>query len=311
MITRMLTSDDEYLHQPTTDPTWNESRYVDFYDSTTNVGGWLRMGMRPNQQHCEASACLYLPDGRVTFSYQRSSIENNGTEAGGQIWNVGDPYRRLTASFAGPMIAMADPWQLLQPKTAFATNPRVHAEIDLQLRSEGLPAVMGSDQAHIDTIFLPGQADWHFQQLCWTSGTIQVDEQRFDVTGRGGRDRSWGPRNWLAKIYLRWFTASTDDDEFGFMLLRAVGPTKSTRGGHVWDGGEFFLVDDFEMRNTFSERSPHELQQYRSADPQRPPPVVGDGHGLQLDTAAPRRPRPGRCAVHPAHRQVADDVDLR
>ena len=232
-----------------------------------------------------------LPDGRVTFSYQRSWIENNKPEAGGQIWNVGDPYRRLTASFAGPMIAMADPWQLLQPKTAFATNPRVHAEIDLQLRSEGLPAVMGSDQAHIDTIFLPGQADWHFQQLCWTSGTIRaVDGQRFDVTGRGGRDRSWGPRNWLAKIYLRWFTASTDDDEFGFMLLRAVGPTKSTRGGHVWDGGEFFLVDDFEMRNTFSERSPHEFSgpevQIRSGQP----PVVGDGHGLQLDTAAPRGP---------------------
>ena len=58
------------------------------------------------------------------------------------------------------------------------------------------------------------------------------------VDGRGGKDHSWGPRNWHAKIYLRWLIASFDDHH-GFMLVRAVGPTKKTRSGFVWDAGRF------------------------------------------------------------------------
>jgi hypothetical protein len=43
------------------------------------------------------------------------------------------------------------------------------------------------------------------------------------------------------------------------MLVRAVGPTKRTRSGHVWEKGRFYLVDDFGMVNTYAPRRPHEL----------------------------------------------------
>jgi hypothetical protein len=69
-----------------------------------------------------------------------------------------------------------------------------------------------------------------------------------------------GPRNWLAKIYLRWLIAVSDDDELGFMLVRAVGPTKQTRSGHVREKGRFYLVNDFGMVNTYAQRPPHGLQ---------------------------------------------------
>ena len=71
------------------------------------------------------------------------------------------------------------------------------------------------------------------------------------MDGRGGKDHSWGPRNWHAKIYLRWLIASFDDD-YGFMLVRAVGPSKKTRSGYVWSEGSFHLVDDFQMRNEYA-----------------------------------------------------------
>ncbi|MFI5427180.1 hypothetical protein [Aeromicrobium sp. UC242_57] len=63
----------------------------------------------------------------------------------------------------------------------------------------------------------------------------------------------------MAKIYLRWFIATTDDDELGFMLVRAVGPTKQTRSGHVWERGKFYVVDDFESTNTYSSTAPYQL----------------------------------------------------
>jgi len=89
----------------------------------------------------------------------------------------------------------------------------------------GLDAVMGSDQAHIHRIFLPGQADWHYQHLCRVRGTVRIGDQAFEVDGRGGKDHSRGPRNWLAKIYLRWLIAFSDD---------GVQTEPRTR---YWDGG--------------------------------------------------------------------------
>jgi hypothetical protein len=72
-------------------------------------------------------------------------------------------------------------------------------------------------------------------------------------------DHSWGPRNWHAKIYLRWLIASFTDD-YGFMLVRGVGPTKKTRSGFVWENGIFHLVDDFEMNNTTANDPNFELK---------------------------------------------------
>ncbi len=118
---------------------------------------------------------------------------------------------------------------------------------------------MGHDQADIDRIFLPGQADFHYQHLARTTGDITVGTDHWQVNGVGGRDHSWGPRNWHAKTYLRWLICSVDDGN-GFMLVRAVGPTKRTRSGHLLIDGKFHLVDDFTMNNTYAGPPNYELQ---------------------------------------------------
>ena len=137
----------------------------------------------------------------------------------------------------------------------------------------GLHTVMGFDQDHIDRIFLPGQADLHYQHLARSTGTVRVGDRSWQIhDAGGGKDHSWGVRNWHAKIYLRWLIASIDDDN-GFLLVRAVGPTKQTRSGFVLEDGEFHLVDDFEMSNDFG-GSPHfelrRTQSFASAAATRP-----------------------------------------
>lgn len=256
---RLLTPADDYIHVAGAERTWNESRYIDFHDPARGVAGWFRIGMRPNEKHAEMSACVYLPDGRAAFYFERAPVSANRLVAGGQEWTIGDPFRVSTVSYHGPLLVLDDPWVLTDPKRAFATSPRVDAAIDLRVETAGLDAVMGADQDQIDLIFLPGQADWHYQHLCQVNGLVRVGDQVFEVSGGGGKDHSWGPRNWLAKIYLRWLIAASDDGESGFMLVRAVGPTKRTRSGHVWDRGQFFVVDDFEMKNTFAGEAPYQL----------------------------------------------------
>ena len=55
-------ADDEGAHPPTDEPLWNESWYFDFADPAQNVGGWIRLGLIPNQGHAWVNALLCGPD---------------------------------------------------------------------------------------------------------------------------------------------------------------------------------------------------------------------------------------------------------
>lgn len=255
-----LTADDEGLHETGQESNWNESRYVDFWDREQRIGGWFRIGNRPNEGHGEVSSCLYLPDGSVAFWFERAAISANTLASAGQSWEIVEPWRRNRVRFSGDMLTLSDPWLLKDPKTAYSTAPRAQADIDLDVRTFGIETVMGSDQDHIDRIFVPGQADCHYQHLARVAGTVRLGDRQWTVNGRGGKDHSWGPRNWHAKIYLRWIICAFDDEN-GFMLVRAVGPTKQTRGGFVMEAGKFHLVDTFEMRNRFAGPPNFELEQ--------------------------------------------------
>ena len=78
------TTDDEYNHAAGTEPNFNESVYVNAFDSARGYGGWMRIGNRVNEGHAEMQVCLYLPDGRIACQFLRPDIaRNDGFAAGG------------------------------------------------------------------------------------------------------------------------------------------------------------------------------------------------------------------------------------
>src|SRR5437660_839577 len=72
-----LDPEDDLLHQADDDPNFNESRYYSFFQRDAGFGGWVRMGNRPNERYAEMTVCLYLPDGRVGFMFERPVIEGH------------------------------------------------------------------------------------------------------------------------------------------------------------------------------------------------------------------------------------------
>ena len=53
---------DELAHTATAEPLWSESWYADFVDAAQGFGGWLRLGLIPNQNTAWFHALLCGPD---------------------------------------------------------------------------------------------------------------------------------------------------------------------------------------------------------------------------------------------------------
>ena len=94
-----LEPSDEYMHPLESAKNFNESMYFNFFDRARRVGGFVRLGNRANEGRAEMTATLYLPDGRVLFTFARPQISHNDAfDAGGMRFDVEEPTQRPVAT---------------------------------------------------------------------------------------------------------------------------------------------------------------------------------------------------------------------
>jgi hypothetical protein len=246
-----LEPQDEYMHELGPEPNFNESMYFNVYDPSSEVGGFFRVGNRANEGTGEMTVCLYLPDGRVGFMFQRPDVHDNDSfDSAGLTFEVVEPFEQLEVRYDGKVVMLDDPTEMADPRKAFTDNPYERAVVELTYTR--VSDMMGGepDEAHER----PGEefARGHYEQLVAAKGSIRVGDEEWAVEGFGLRDHSWGPRYWQAPWYYRWLTANFGDG-FGFMGSRvARRDADGTRGGFVWDGDRIHLCDGIELSTDYS-----------------------------------------------------------
>ena len=247
-----LDPEDEYTHEVTAEANFNESMYFNVVDPAVGVGGFFRIGNRPNEGTGEMTVCLYLTGGSVGFMFKRPEVTSNERfDSAGLRFEVVRPFEELTVAYDGKVVLLDDPLQLVDPKAAFTSNPYTEAEVRLTYTRVSDMFGGEPDTPHE----APGEefAKGHYEQLVRGTGTIRVGEDAWEIDGYGLRDHSWGPRYWQAPWYYRWLTANAGDS-FGFMASRiAKRDGEGTRGGFVWDDGQLHLCDYAEVSTEWSQ----------------------------------------------------------
>ncbi len=245
-----LEDSDEFMH-PGPEDTFNESMYFNLYDPAERIGGFVRIGNRPNEGHAEVTACIYMPDGRVGFMFSRPGITGNERfDAAGASFEVIEPFASLEVRYDGRLVMLEEPLEMADPRSAFRDNPYEDATIELRYRGASDP--WGGEPQGVSERAGEEFAKGHYEQLMTATGSITVGDEEFVVSGRGLRDHSWGPRTWQAPWYYRWLTVNMCDGT-GMMLSRiARKDSDGIRQGFVWDGTEVLPVQTLSLSTRWS-----------------------------------------------------------
>lgn len=253
-----LDPQDEYCHEPEDAVNYNESMYFNIYDGDQKVGGWFRIGNRVNEHYAEMTTCLYLPDGRIAFTYAKPEITHNKEmNAGGLKIEVVEPFKKLNVTYEGKVLLMDTPHDMAGPAKAFKSHPRVPAKVDLQYR--GVSPMYGGETVNEDgsPLVLDSEKSFaraHYEQHMAATGTITVGDETWTISGFGLRDKSWGPRHWQSIYWYRWLPMAFGED-FG-MMVSIIGNAEGQvrRSGMVLEDGKYHMITDATIESEWDDK---------------------------------------------------------
>jgi hypothetical protein len=249
-----LKPEDDYTHSLGPESNFNESMYFNFFDRERSIGGFIRLGNRANEGHAEMTVTLYLPDGRVLFTFKRAPIDNNDAfEAGGARFEVLDPAQKLGTVYRGPLVELREPRQMADPKKAFSENPQKQVNLDLLHDAVG-PMYGKANIAEEESQSSEQQfAKAHYEQHMHVTGSLEIEGERFEIDGYGLRDHSWGPRYWQNIESYDWLTMNFGPDLGAMISIIRRGEDDIKTSGVVVRGDKIELVVEAEVEADYED----------------------------------------------------------
>jgi len=254
-VVMKLVPEDDYMHPLEAASNFNESMYFNVFDRANRIGGWFRLGNRPNEGKGEMTCCIYLPDGRIGFMFARPERRNNDAlDGGGMKFTVVEPHRRLTVTYRGKLCLLANPQEMMDPGKAFKNNPVIESAIDLEFT--GVSPMFGGEPMNADGTPIEQKAEeafarGHTEQHTRGKGTIRIGDEAFAIDGLGLRDHSWGPRFWQAVYWYRWLPMNFSDDFAMMVSITCKAGEQPRAGGMVLRNHEYVMIKDARIETVY------------------------------------------------------------
>lgn len=232
--------DDELAHDRGDEALWNESWYFDFVDPTQGVGGWVRLGLYPNEGQAWINALLCGPDmPTIALNDFEVAVPVNPTDVRTEditlTQQAVEPLRTYRVAARGNGAAYDDPAGLLRGE---AGRP-VEVSMDLVWHSAGAPYSY--------------RLATRYEIPCAVTGTVSVEGNSRSFGGvPGQRDHSWGVRDWWGMDWV-WSALHLDDGTHVHAVdIRIPGFPHIGIGYLQRAGEELIELQAVEARETFA-----------------------------------------------------------
>ncbi len=194
--------DDEFHHPFSDDhPDWNESYFFDWYDASGSNAGHCRVGWHPVQQRIlfwlylyNGSEWLVIEEYRLPFSALRLGCEDSPGAAKNAFsyegWGLAFKYQPQQPLRTG-QLSVSGFARVLCGQRQGMIKP---VELQLTISAIGPPYSRGGGavESHSADNFSTDR----YEQPTQSQGWMAIDGERTELTVRGERDHSWGPRPW-------------------------------------------------------------------------------------------------------------------
>lgn len=189
---------DEAAHVPGDEPLWNESWYWDFIDEAQGIGGWIRLGLMPNQRTAWINALVCgpaIPTVALLDFHAPPPADPNDVRGDGVAMqhSATVPLGEYRVAVTGDGRSFDDPAGLLHGEPG---RP-AHVTMDLSWATTGTPYAY-----RIAT---------RYEIPCTVTGSMTVDGRNYTLNAAPGqRDHSHGVRDWWSMDWV-WSALHLDD----------------------------------------------------------------------------------------------------
>jgi hypothetical protein len=232
---------DEGRHSPGPEQWWSESWYLDFVSEDGTLGGYVRLGLYPNQSVSWWTAAVVGPDREPVMAIDLQLpppttpvppqpggdtevlVETDATAIACQIVDPLKAMRVVSSSPAGVYATAADVYR-------GAATAATRLDLDITWRTDGRAH-------HYDRTT-------RYEIPCLVEGSLAIGDETFTVAGPGQRDHSWAPRDWWS-IDWCWFSGRLDDATRVHGAHIRVAPELVLSFGYRQDGdGTWVPIED-------------------------------------------------------------------
>lgn len=230
---------DEGAHSPGDEQLWSESWYFDFVDPAQDIGGWIRLGVIPNEGHAWINALLCGPgmptvavlDWNAPVPTSHAHVSGDGVDLS---LEAVEPLQKYRVVLRGNGVAYDHPADLLSE----ADGRPVAVTMDLTWTTVGTPY-----QYRLST---------RYEIPCEVSGTVTVGGESHTFSAVAGqRDHSWAARDWWSMEWV-WSALHLDDGtHIHGVDLRIPGAPPMAAGYRQRAGEPLYELQAVTARETF------------------------------------------------------------
>ena len=186
MESRLIRPEDDYFHERTDHPDWNESGWFGFNDPERELNGWVYMYHRPNMKYTVAGVAVWDPSGE--YPWDCLFYDWNDTMPLAPDANMFD--FQAVNSFSAKCV---EPLKKLE----FGYGSE-GCELDLTWTAVREPQFSGQPPE--------GGGEWgpdHFEQIGRMTGTVKLESlggEELEINSFSMRDHTWGERRVTPKL---------------------------------------------------------------------------------------------------------------